>query len=284
MGIASLVAATVLWGSSFPFIKLSVMDIEPLTYAATRSLVAILLLTPLLLAKATRGVIHTGSLYRGVIIGVAYLLGLYLQAAGTVYTTPSISAFITGLNSVHVHVYIALVKKSYSVMDGVALLLAVSGLYVLTSPSGGLTIGVLLVFLGSIAWAAQILLVSRFNSSSIMELLYGMFLPGALMYPLVSASTEGVSLRVLVYIAYLAAACTVGATFLQVWGQRYVSPLTAALIFLLEPVFALFFSLIMGLEEPEPYKLVGGGLIVASTYLASATELSHEEKRLADAG
>ncbi|WP_042666908.1 DMT family transporter [Desulfurococcus amylolyticus] len=273
-GVVSLVVATILWGSSFSFIKLSVTDVSPLTYSSLRSFIAVILLTPIILLKMYRGVLSINSLYKGFIVGIAYFLGLFLQAAGTVYTTPSLSAFITGLNSVHVHLYIALVERNYGLIDGIALLLALSGLYVLTSPSGGLTIGVLLIFMGSIAWAAQIILVSRYGSSSIIEILYGMFLPGALTYPFALILGGAVGIEALIYITYLAVACSVLATFFQVWGQRYVSPLTAALIFLLEPVFALIFSLAMGLEGIEPYKVIGGGLIVIATYLSSMAELS----------
>jgi len=272
-GVVYLVATTVLWGSSFSFIKLSVTDISPLAYTSLRSLIAVLALTPLLFLKKMKGGIEWGSLFKGVVIGIAYFLGLYLQAAGTVYTTPSISAFVTGLNSVHVHLYVALVERNYGLIDGVALALAVLGLYLLTSPEGGFTAGVLLVFMGSIAWAAQILLVSKYGSSSTLEVLYGMFLPGALTSPGLLLTGTSLPGRVLLYLAYLAIVCSVLATFFQVVGQRYVSPLVAALIFLLEPVFALVFSLLMGLERLELYKLVGGGLIVLATYLVTMIEV-----------
>ncbi|MCC6047180.1 MAG: hypothetical protein LM571_03210 [Desulfurococcaceae archaeon] len=39
------------------------------------------------------------------------------------------------------------------------------------------------------------------------------------------------------------------ATLLQILGQRRVSPVTAAVVFPMEPVFALAFSLALGLEE-----------------------------------
>jgi len=272
-GVVYLVTTTVLWGSSFSFIKLSVTDISPLAYTSLRSLIAVLALTPLLFLKKMKGGIEWGSLFKGVVIGVAYFLGLYLQAAGTVYTTPSISAFVTGLNSVHVHLYVALVERNYGLIDGVALALAILGLYLLTSPEGGFTAGVFLVFMGSIAWAAQILLVSKYGSSSTLEVLYGMFLPGALTSPGLLLTSTSLPGRVLLYLAYLAIVCSVLATFFQVVGQRYVSPLVAALIFLLEPVFALVFSLLMGLEKLELYKLVGGGLIVLATYLVTMIEV-----------
>ncbi|MEM1761952.1 MAG: DMT family transporter, partial [Desulfurococcaceae archaeon] len=82
-----------------------------------------------------------------------------------------------------------------------------------------------------------------------------------------------------IYIVYLALVCSILATFFQVLGQRYVSASTAALIFLLEPVFATQFSVLMGLETVEPYKMVGGGLILLSLYIATVSEIRQERGR-----
>lgn len=45
------------------------------------------------------------SLRRGFLIGITYSTGLLLQGAGTYYIDPSVSAFITGLSTIHVHIY-----------------------------------------------------------------------------------------------------------------------------------------------------------------------------------
>ncbi|MCY0868370.1 MAG: DMT family transporter [Desulfurococcus sp.] len=276
-GLLLLLLVSLLWGTSFSFIKLSVSDVTPLMYTALRSLIAVLILTPFIAVKAVRGRLDARGLVNGVQAGIAYFTGLYLQAAGTVYTTPSLSAFVTGLNSVHVHLYIVAARGGYSRLDGVALALAVLGLYILTSPGGGITVGVILVFLGSLAWAAQIILVSRFSSTGLTEILYGMFTPGALVYPLAVILDGGASPQVFWYIVYLAVFCSLLATLLQVLGQRQVSPLTAALVYLLEPVFALIFSVLMGLEEVEFYKVAGGSLIILAVYIASIAELKRSK-------
>jgi len=65
-------------------------------------------------------------------------------------------------------------------------------------------------------------------------------------------------LNAIPYLAYLAVACSLGATYFQVNGQKYVTASSAAVIFLLEPVFALIFSLVMGLEDLVLYKIVEG--------------------------
>ncbi|MEM3926592.1 MAG: DMT family transporter [Desulfurococcaceae archaeon] len=274
-GVSLLVLTTILWGTSFVFIKLSVSNIDPFSYTAYRTLFATVVLTAILVVLKMMGrPINMDSMVKGMITGIAYASGLLLQAAGTAYTTPSLSAFITGFNTIHVHVYVALLGKSYGVLDLLALLLSMLGLYVLTSPQGGIGIGELLVFLGSIAWAAQIILISKYRHTNVLEFLHGMFLTGSFMAPL-AYIVYGfpLDMEILKYLAYLAVVCSIGATFFQVWGQKYVSAASAAVIFLLEPVFALLFSVLMGMEELEIYKVLGGGMIVISTYIVTLSEM-----------
>ena len=271
-GLMSLVATTALWGSSFVFIKLSVMEVSPYTYTFARTAIASAILIPLVLLKArVRGVSVLG-LKRGFITGIVYSLGLCLQAAGTAYIDPSLSAFITGLSTIHVHLYSALVLREYTKLDLVALSSAVGGLYVLTSPTGGFDIGEALVFAATFMWAAQIVLIARYRNSPMLEFLAGNFLAGLVFAPLALHSGIEITTEALLYLAYLALVCSVGATFFQVLGQRYVSPSTASLLFLLEPVFATVFSILCGLEEPQLHKVVGGGLILLSLFIVSVSE------------
>jgi len=262
----------VLWGSSFVFIKLSVTNISPFAYTFTRTLLASLALLPFVIHKSARGVLDVTSLRHGLVVGFAYATGLVLQGAGTAYIDPSMSAFITGLSTIHVHFYAAALKKTYSRLDLASLIAAMTGLYVLTSPTGGFTTGVVLVFTSTFMWALQIILISRYSYSSITEFLFGTFLAGLVYAPHAVFLGVEMTMSDWVYIAYLALACSIGATLFQVLGQRHVSESTAAIIFLLEPVFATFFSVLSGLEELTLQKSVGGGLILFSLYLSTRAE------------
>ncbi len=273
LGFFSLVMTTFLWGTSFAFIKLSVGLISPFTYTFTRTLIASLVLLPLILFKLLNRKLYYKSLRNGFIVGLTYSTGLVLQGAGTVYIEPSMSAFITGLATIHVHLYSAFIKKKYSWLDLVALVSAITGLYVLTSPTGGLGIGGLLVFAGTIMWALQIILISKYGFSSMLEFLFGMFIAGSLYGPPAFLTGLDLTIEAWLYIIYLAIACSIGATFFQVLGQRYISETTAAIVFLLEPVFATIFSVLMGLEYITIYKIVGGGLITLSLFISTIAEL-----------
>ena len=131
-----------------------------------------------------------------------------------------------------------------------------------------------MVFMDSISWATQIMLVSKYSDSSMLEYLYGMFTPTLFLAPYVfMVENRGeLSLNAIAYLAHLAVACSLGATYFQVKGQKYVIAGSAAIIFLLEPVFALMFSLVTGLEDLVLHKLVGGVLIVLATYITTIRE------------
>lgn len=278
-GFFSLVLTTILWGTSFVFIKLSMSEIDPFTYTYTRMIIASITLLPFIIYKKMRGNLDVLDLRNGFFTGLAYSTGLCLQAAGTIYVDPSTSAFITGLSSLHVHLYTALIMKMYKLMDFTSLVLAMMGLYILTTPTGGLGLGEILVFSSTFFWAIQIVLIGRYSGSSLLEFLFGMFTAGALYVFSALITPFTLTREALLYITYLALVCSISATLFQVLGQRYVSESTAALIFLLEPVFAMVFSVVMGLEKVELHKVIGGGLIVFSLFTITISEIKYRNRR-----
>ncbi|WP_052287721.1 DMT family transporter [Hyperthermus butylicus] len=198
---------------------------------------------------------------------------------GTAYTTASNSAFITGLNVVFVHLFQALVMRLYSVELAFSLVLAVGGLYMLTGPTGGFSFGEFLVLLSAFAWAAQVLIVSRFSGSdpfafTFFEALTAtvMIIPDMLVY----GNSLDVPAQALPYLAYLGLACTDAAFVLQVYGQRGVSPATAAIIYLLEPVIAAAIAAAMLGEHMSTLQAIGAAAILASLAVAARAEARRE--------
>ncbi len=271
--VAALLVTTLLWGSSFTAIKLVVGLVNEYRYVWVRAVIALLGLLPLLVYETVRGSRERllYSLKGGIAAGVAYTLGMWLQGWGTAYTTASNSAFITGLNTVFVHVYQGLIASRYSWLHGMSLGLAVVGLYLLTAPQGGLGIGETLVLLGAIAWAAQVIIVDKYSGSSPPVFTFAeaavavsMIIPDAVVY----GDPFSIPIEALPLLAYLGIVCTDAAFALQVYGQRGVDPAAAAIIFLLEPVFAHVIARFLLGEEYGFVEVFGAGLIVAAAALA----------------
>lgn len=270
VGLAALLGTVVLWGSSFPGIKLVVGIVDPMTYVWLRSLIASAALTPYILYRLVKGYDLKHSVHGGLVTGLFFALGLWLQGWGTRFTSASNSAFITGLNVVFVHIYVALDKRSYDMRLGLSLLLSLAGLYFLTAPRGGFNIGDALVLLGAFMWAAQIILIDKYRPRDPIAFTYAELVPSTLF--LVPATlvygTPRIPLEALLITIYLALACADGAFILQAYGQRYVDPATTAIVFLLEPVFATLFSLALLHEHVTAIQLMGMALILSALYIS----------------
>ena len=69
-------------------------------------------------------------------------------------------------------------------------------------------------------------------------------------------------------ILYLAVVATALISVLQVWAQRVVPAYLAALIFVLEPVFAAMFAFLMRGEALGILGWLGGGLVVVAMLIS----------------
>ncbi len=276
--LLALFGTVVFWGSSFPAIKYLMNIISEYSYTWVRGFFSIIFLTPYIIWFATRKGFSLRCLKGGLLAGVFYSLGLWLQAWGTRYTTASNSAFITGLNVLFVHVITGILYKRYSKELLLSLLTSILGLYFLTMPTDSLVaiqsrVGDFLVLLGAIMWALQILAVDKYSDCNPFVFIYFMFLPTMLFAipDIVNGSIQDVFVRIdaVLLLVYLALVCNIGAFSLQVYGQKKIRPEVTAIIFLLEPVFASIFSYFALGEIMTLNQIMGAFLILLSMYIAS---------------
>src|SRR5271170_5287620 len=90
-----LLAVVFVWGSTFVLIKGALADISPLLFNLLRMVLATGCLA--LVYRAHIGRIRRSALVFGAITGFCLAMGYQFQTAGLRLTTPSKSAFITGL-------------------------------------------------------------------------------------------------------------------------------------------------------------------------------------------
>ena len=129
-----LVLITLIWGSNFVVIKNALADISPLFFNAVRMSLAAVVLAAVFHRELRR--LTAGSLRSGLLVGVFLFVGNELQTVGLKYTTPSKSAFLTGVSVVLVPVLLALFwKRSLNRWMAAGVVLAVAGLYLLTVPA-----------------------------------------------------------------------------------------------------------------------------------------------------
>lgn len=91
----TLLGVSIIWGGTFPLIKVALQDTSPYVFLSLRFLIA----TSLLAAIFRKEVASTSreALQAGFLIGVFIFIGYITQTVGLKYTTASKSGFITGL-------------------------------------------------------------------------------------------------------------------------------------------------------------------------------------------
>ena len=97
------------WGTTFVVVKDALADATPLAFNLARMVLAFLVL-----AVAYRRhwrEVSRGQLIAGAVVGFFLAMGYQFQTAGLVKTTPSKSAFLTGVSVVLVPVLLALFWK-----------------------------------------------------------------------------------------------------------------------------------------------------------------------------
>ena len=131
---AALVGAALLYGITFPLVHDALDDITPFAYLLGRFGIATLLLAPFAVtALRTPGSDRRMLVRAGLTAGLILFGGYATQTIGLQYTSPSTSAFITGLYVIITPVIESVISRRLprpQVLAGIVI--ATVGLYVLT--------------------------------------------------------------------------------------------------------------------------------------------------------
>jgi len=274
-----LLLITLIWGATFVIIKNALTDVSPLFFNAVRmSLAAITLV--LVFHRDLRKLTKSSLLY-GVIIGVLLWFGNELQTVGLKYTTPSKSAFLTGMSVVLVPVFLAVFwRRKINLWSSVGVSLAFLGLYLLTVPSGGsglnfksMNHGDLLTLIAAIVFGFHIIYMehaTRANSwrqIAIIQTAVAALLM-ILAVPVAEKAWVIWSPRVITGI-FLTGFLSLALAFsVQAWAQQFTPATHTALIFSLEPVFASMTSFLFLGERLGGRAALGGLLILAGVLIS----------------
>jgi len=267
LGTLTLVFITLIWGSTFVIVKETVANVSPALLLALRFSVAALLFAWVRPSRA--------ALLPGLILGLLSFLGFATQTLGLVSTTASKAAFITGLSVILTPLFSALwFRHSVPVRAYGAAVVALAGL-ALMSFSGplGVTTGDLWVLGTAVFYAFYIIYLGEVAPKhGALELSAVQFWPMALLAWLWAVPQLGqvstLSAPSIWSIVYLGAVATALVSVLQVRAQRVVSAHMAALIFVLEPVFAALFAYLLLGEALGVWGWVGAGLVGVAMLLS----------------
>jgi drug/metabolite transporter (DMT)-like permease len=276
----ALALCTLLWGSTFVVVKNSLDHSSVFVFLALRFTLA-----GLCMAVFRPGVFRTlqrEEIFAGVRLGFFMFCGYAFQTAGLRYTTASSSGFITGSSVVLVPLILALFwGKRVTLWVYFGTIAAGTGLYFLTVPVTGvahLNRGDVLTFFAAVSYAVHIILVGEYareHSAAALSVLQ--VLACALMAWLTAFGADAIRWQLMrfsstselwVGIAVCALFATAVAFSLQLWAQQYTTPSHAAILFTLEPVFAVITSYLLLGERLGLRSVVGAGMVLVGILAA----------------
>ncbi len=270
VAIASLLAVTAAWGSTFVIVKDGIGRMPFMSLMSLRFSIAFVLLA-VMRPRALR--VDRVELGRGAVIGVIGFLGYLFQTIGLQYTTASVSGFVTGMFVVLTPLCAwALHRERIGANVWVAVVIATTGLGLIALHGWSFGVGEAWTLAGAFMWALQIIYFSRWstasNAYSVGMLMIGFvalfFVVGTVPAGFVMPPTGGVWGGILVAAVF----ATAIAFPVQSWGQAHIDATRAAVIFTMEPVFAATAGVLVAGDILSPRILIGAGCILAAMVIA----------------
>lgn len=271
---------TLIWGCTFVLIKAALRDCSPLVLNAVRMFLASGLLAAYYRKRLRR--LSRQALVSGCVVGLCLYLGYAFQTTGLRLTTPSKSAFLTGVSTVLVPVIMfALWRTHVHRWRALGICLALFGLFLMTVPGGQQSMadfgrvnrGDVLSFACAVAFAFQIVFLGRatqrfpFEQIAVLQIAVAAVLT-AISAPFLEQPHFAATPTVIACVLITGIFGTAFAFTVQSWAQQFTPESHTALIFTLEPVFAWLTSFII-LGERLGLRAGGGAMLILAGVLLS---------------
>ncbi|MEP7011000.1 MAG: DMT family transporter [Acidobacteriota bacterium] len=267
---AALLFSALIWGTTFVIVQRAIADLPVFHLMAARFLLALVLLLPF-----ARGVVWRRETFRhGAILGLLLFAGFALQNYGLLGTTPSRSAFLTGLSVVIVPFLGKILGRTIKPGPAIGSMVAAAGLWVLFRPAAGeagraFTWGDGITLISAFVFAVYVLAVetavAREPIRGLVIVQFGLIAllaaPSLLIVPPTRAEFTPYALFAILLTGVLA---TAAAFLCQLYAQQHLSAVETGVIFTLEPVFATAFSVAVGVEAWTHQLALGGALVMAA--------------------
>ena len=285
-----LILAALIWGTAFVAQSTGMEFIGPLTFTNVRFLIGAILVAPLALRErklfSNVEELKKKRLYMILILtGCSLLMGSYLQQYALLYTKIGNAAFLTILYVPFVPIisrFFLKKKIHWSIWLSVSICLI--GSYYLTSENNfEAQFADILVIICAIFFAIHCILIDEFFeivdapftlASTQFFVCFLISLP--LIFVFEEPTLSGIY-KELFEILYVGIMSTGIAYTLQIIGQRYVKPSTAAITFSLEGVFGALSAWIILSQFLTHIQIVGCLLIITGVLIAQLIPIINKE-------
>jgi len=273
--------AGVLWGTSFPAIKIGLEYVDAYMFVFLRFLLASIVMLFLLSIKRNYGFEFAKNKvvwFLGIVNGAAYLL----QYVGMNSTSASKSSLLVNLSAIWVAILSwLLLKERLGKKRALGISFGILGVFLITTKldfqalgQGG-AIGDLLVLSSGVAWAfftlynKQLVSNTRKTIQPITWIIFITLLPLA-PFLLFSTSTPfQLPVEAWLAIAYTAIFCWVIPYYLWSEGLKYISAVNSTIILLAEVIVALAISSVLLHDPLTLIQEIGAVLIIAAIVFVS---------------
>jgi len=274
---------TLVWGGTFPLIKIMLKYISPMPLIFYRFLSAAVICLPFLIRGIRKASLKTilKLFFLGFLLWLAYIT----QTIGLKYTTPSNSAFITGLYVVFTPIFaLFFTKEKMTKVMFFSLLLAFFGIILLSNFSFtkfSFNPGNLITIVTAISCALQIVFTSIFVKKEGIVLITSVQIFTVLFLTtpfIISNKTGNLPLWVILSIIFLGTVASFIAILAETYSLKFIDPDRASILFTLEPLFAAIFSFIFIGERFALKEIFGSTLIfIAMIMVIKTNKNAHQE-------
>lgn len=272
-----LFIASMIWGLGYIFQKIGNETTAPLTFNCLRYLIAALVLAFIARFRYPQG---EGLKYT-MLSGAVMIVAGNMQQIGMQTASIGNASFITAIYIVLVPFLSGLIlHRKVKPHHYLAALISLVGLYLITTGGKGLeriSKGDLIVFIGSIFWALQILYVDKaVKLCDPVSFTAGEFLTAAALQVVIWLTLgrhDTTGLEHSWPYALASGVLVLGIAFImQSYGQKNTGETEASIIMGLESVFGALFGVIIYHEQLGSIQLIGMALIFASVLLVVLKE------------
>ena len=280
--ICLTILAAVLWGTSFPAIRIGLRYVDALLFVFLRFFVAfIVTLMILLVTRKVKFEVHENKkllIFLGLSNGVAYLL----QYLGMNYTSAAKASLFVNLTAVWVSLFSPkLINEHFGRKKAVGVILGLLGLFLVTTNlnfeilSREQLVGDILVISAGIVWSLFIIYNKKMvmNDKDIFqEIIFILLITLLPMLPFVLFSVNKlffIPIEGWLSISYTAIFCWVIPYYLWLEGLKHISASNSTILLLTEILVATTIGILFLDEIFTLVMVIGGFLIFIAVVLAS---------------